>query len=165
MNQKVLQKVLSYDRTTGIFTWKKRKGRIAGYVRKSGYRAITIKKKSYYAHRLAWLYEYGVFPVNQIDHRDQNKDNNRIFNLRDVTAEINAQNKALYINNTSRCAGICWNKNEKKWLVRFGINGRRFYFGLYADRNKAVRRARKARKDLGFHENHGKRKVVIKFNL
>lgn len=74
ISQKELKQILDYDKETGIFTNKiYRKGingvgdiagsNLYGYVR------ITINRKSYPAHCLAWLYVYGYFP----DHKDRIK--------------------------------------------------------------------------------------------
>jgi len=52
---------------------------------KIGYIIIKINRKDYQAHRLAWLYEYGNFPKQTIDHINRIKTDNRICNLRDVS--------------------------------------------------------------------------------
>jgi hypothetical protein len=79
-----LTEVLSYNRESGIFTWKKigrgyPKGE-AGNLNTNGHRQIGIDRKYWVAHRLAWFYVHGVWPENEIDHRDLNKDNNALEN-------------------------------------------------------------------------------------
>ena len=49
------------------------------------YQRITIGGYDYYAHRLAWFYVYGEWPVNELDHIDEDKENNAIDNLREAT--------------------------------------------------------------------------------
>jgi hypothetical protein len=54
-----------------------------------GYWQIVVSNRSYFAHRLAWLYEYGQWPAMFLDHVDGNKVNNAISNLREVTHKEN----------------------------------------------------------------------------
>ena len=95
-----LKELFNYDSQTGVFTHRtNRRGRtragdVAGVIQKvMGYRVIGVDGHSYRAHRLAWLYEYGHWPEHLIDHRNGIPDDNRIANLRDVTRNVNMQNK------------------------------------------------------------------------
>ena len=93
-----VRELLSYNKETGIFTWRvsrpgpARAGDVAGRLAKH-YWYIGVDGKYLIAHRLAWLYEYGVWPSGEIDHIDRNKLNNRIANLRDVNRATNVQNQ------------------------------------------------------------------------
>lgn len=66
--------VLEYNPDTEILTWlvdssrNVKAGSVAGSRRGLGYIAVTINKKPYLAHRLAWLMYYGSWPLNVIDH-------------------------------------------------------------------------------------------------
>ena len=68
LTQELLKKLLVYDKKTGIFYWNEdrnqyiKKGDKAGQENKEGYVRINISGRKTYAHRLAWLYEYGVWP-------------------------------------------------------------------------------------------------------
>lgn len=44
-------------------------------------------------HKLAWYFEYGIYPREQIDHVDQDTYNNSIINLRLVMPQENSKNK------------------------------------------------------------------------
>lgn len=76
ITQQFIKELLNYDPDTGIFTWVKskgtaKKGSLVGSVcnqRGKCYNTIMINGKSYYAHRLAWLYVYGMFPEEDTDH-------------------------------------------------------------------------------------------------
>lgn len=89
--------IYSYDPETGLFTYlqdmgpRGKKGVIAGGRRKDGYIGITVDKKIYLAHHLAWFIYYGEWLL-RIDHDDRNKANNKIKNLRPATAQQNAVN-------------------------------------------------------------------------
>ncbi len=92
-----VRELLNYDPTSGLLTWKQRAahrvqvGDVAGCPEK-GYWRIRIDNKLHRAHRLAWLHYYGEWPKALIDHKDGNKRNNAIDNLRDVSKSINGQN-------------------------------------------------------------------------
>nr|UVX44468.1 MAG: zinc-binding loop region of homing endonuclease [Bacteriophage sp.] len=66
LTQDRLKELLHYNHDTGIFTWVQRAsksvrvGNSAGSKNKSGYIDIRIDKSLHKAHRLAWLYIYGV---------------------------------------------------------------------------------------------------------
>ena len=136
------RELLNYDPLTGIFTWKQRRGVVAG---KSlggdngrGYGRITLLGESYYCHQLAWVYVHGHFPVHQIDHINGNTKDNRISNLRDVPAQKNQQNKTkAQSNSKSGVQGVSWHKKAKKWQAHICVNGARKYLGIYASIEEA----------------------------
>lgn len=87
-----------YDRGKGVFLrkhkWKdKPVGSVVGRLSEKGYVICNIHGKKYKVHRLIWLAEYGEFPRQQLDHKDGNKENNHISNLREVTDQQNQQNR------------------------------------------------------------------------
>jgi len=93
-----LRELLDYDTETGLFRWKTPTnnritvGSLAGQNHPKGYTRIGVDGAKYLAHRLAWLYVHGVWPINQIDHINRMKTDNRINNLRDVIDGINKRN-------------------------------------------------------------------------
>lgn len=94
-----LLSVLHYDPETGAFYWKETRaqriaGSVAGAVDKvTGYRIVTIDKTPHLAHRLAWFYIHGTWPLSQVDHINREKLDNRIDNLREVTISKNQLNR------------------------------------------------------------------------
>ena len=136
-----LRELLHYDPLSGVFTWRVRPnkrarvhpGDVAGVVNRRGYRYIGVEGARYLAHRLAWLYSYGVWPVNEIDHVDRHPTNNSLSNLRDVTHAENQQNKqAAYVGNrSSGLLGVCLDRRNGKWKAHIQAFGIRKHIGFF----------------------------------
>lgn len=143
-----VRRLLSYDPDTGAFTWliptsdRIRVGQKAGRVN-SGYVGIRINGREYLAHRLAWFYVHGVWPVGDIDHINRDRSDNRIANLRPATRAQNLQNRSY--------DGAYWYASRRKWRVNIRVDGKRIWVGDYDDRADALA----ARKDavLKYHSH------------
>jgi hypothetical protein len=131
ISQSELKELLSYDNQTGIFA--RKNGKIVGWNDKFGYLKVEIKEKSYFLHRLAWLYEYGFFPDSHIDHVNGERSDNRICNLRLASRSQNLCNVARTKRNTSGIKNVSFHKESKKWRVVVSVNGKNKSFGLYHD--------------------------------
>lgn len=92
-----LRRTFVYDAVTGFFYRAGARYPInpSGRVDRQGYITIKIDGQIYFAHRLAWLYIYGEWPSNIIDHINRERDDNRICNLRDVSSSQNNLNRTL----------------------------------------------------------------------
>ena len=157
ITQTQLKEVLKYNEKTGVFNWKKRSGKKAGNKSDTGYIRIRINNVSYKAHRLAWLYKYGEFPKEQIDHINHIGIDNRIVNLRVVNNRINSLNHSMNKNNTSGFCGVHWCKTYKRWVAGITINYKRLALGTFINVEEAIIARKKAEKYYGFHKNHGKK--------
>ena len=159
INQEQLKELLHYDPETGVFKWKDtfgrraKQGAIAGCLRDNGYIYIKTRQKQYRAHRLAWLYTHGKFPEDQIDHINGIKNDNRIINLRAVSDKENSRNLSLRKDNVSGHIGVSWDTEKNKWKVT--ITG--VHYGRFKSKSDAIAKAKEVYKELGYHENHGKR--------
>lgn len=149
-----LNDLLDYDPETGLFTWKKsrghvRAGSIAGHVHSRGYVVIKINRMRYVAHRLAYKMCYGSNPVNQVDHIDCNKSNNRIANLRDATPSQNHANTRVRKKTPSGIKGVYMTSNREKfpWKACIKINKKSTYLGSYKTKEEAGLAYEKAAKE------------------
>jgi len=87
--------------------------------------------RSYYAHRLAWFYVNGEWPIT-IDHIDGNRGNNSIENLRSCTQIDNNQNThGPSSRSKTQILGVSWHKKAKKWQAHICIYKERKYLGLF----------------------------------
>lgn len=156
--QSILSQELHYNPITGVF--KRLAGKdITGKTNSAGYHAIMVAGHSYLAHRLAWLYVYGVFP-KMIDHIDGNKINNAITNLREVSSQENQQNLTIASNNTSGVTGVSFSKSHCKWESKVQVGGKTIHLGRYSDKADAVLARKQGEIKYGFHNNHGKSKQI-----
>lgn len=137
LSSEFVRYLFEYDKSTGNLIWKKdmstraKKGIVAGCIENSGYKSIRINRVSYQSHRLVWLHVYGNWPLGLIDHKDGNRRNNKLDNLRDASSNINSQNirSALKNNKTSGLLGVStqWNK----WKAQIYFNGKKKYLGSF----------------------------------
>ena len=144
-----LRSILHYDQETGIFTWKVstsrrvRVGDVAGCSNGGGYLQIMVQSRLHLTHRLAWLYTYGEWPKDQIDHINRNRSDNRISNLREATHTQNARNMSKASNNTSGHPGVHWYSRDSKWLAHITHNYKQIHLGCFNTIEEALS-ARKA---------------------
>ena len=143
LTQLELFQEINYNPFTGLFIWliqrgKSKFGNTAGYIDEKGYIRISIKGRTYRAHRLAYLWMTGEWPKNQIDHIDLVKSNNKWENIRPATNSENAMNKPKQQNNTSGHRGVHLHKHSGKWIASIKINQVRFYLGYFSDKKEAI---------------------------
>lgn len=144
ITQQRLKDLLHYDLDAGVFVWRVapckniRAGLVAGCRRSDGYVKIGIDGKRYLAHRLVWLYIYGVWPTNNIDHINHNTIDNHIDNLRDVTQVGNLQNQIkARIDSTTGLLGVSVHKPNGKYKAQIRTRGKSKTIGYYATREEA----------------------------
>ncbi|CAH0445688.1 hypothetical protein LMG10661_01872 [Ralstonia syzygii subsp. syzygii] len=140
MRENTIERVatlLTYDQTTGIFTWKVAKGRVhkgspAGAVLSNGYIGIRIDGVRYLAHRLAWLLIHGEWPQGEIDHINGSRHDNRIENLRDVPRSLNQQNQTRpQSSNTTGALGVSRADAKGRFRARIFNDGRQHHLGTF----------------------------------
>lgn len=133
-----LRNILTYDPSSGVFRWINggrniRRGQEAGAT-VNGYRVIQIDGRRHYGQRLAWLYTFGRWPTDEIDHINGDPSDNKLQNLRDVTRSANMHNQrhAHKGNKWSQLLGAHWNSRQRAWTSSIRTNGRLIYLGVFA---------------------------------
>lgn len=123
-----LRELLVYDSLTGVFTWRVARGgveigQIGGTLTSYGYWQITVDRKLYRAHRLAWFYVYGVFPPQHLDHINGDRADNQIVNLRPCDDFLNGQNRSLHGSGTTGYLGVTFDKSRQKFKAQIKFQG------------------------------------------
>jgi hypothetical protein len=149
-----LKELLYYNEQTGQLIWKSTfknriAGKIAGTICRDGYRNVRLDKENYKAHRLVWFYKTGVWPKEDLDHINRNRDDNRFSNLREATRSENCINKGARKDNlSSGIKNVSWNKQRSKWHVAIQKDGKKTFLGLYDSLDEAKKVAESGRKTL-----------------
>ena len=108
-----------------------------------------LAKKSYLVHRLvACAFIDNPDDKLCVDHKNNDRTNNHISNLRFATSKENSQNSSIRLDNTSKVKGVNFDKKAKKWRARIKIDGIRIHIGYYDNlddaRTARVNRANEA---------------------
>lgn len=131
-------------------------GKMAGSKCKLGYISIMIDKKHCKAHRAIWLFHYGKFPENLIDHINGIKDDNRIENLREANFLQNSCNKSVGKNNKLGFKGVCFDKHAGKYRSFITVNRVQRAIGTFESPEDAHRAyVAEAKKHYGEFANDG----------
>jgi hypothetical protein len=151
--------LLSYDGGTGIFQWRgqrrgpKKPDNTAGTIHVRGYRQIRIDGHLYMAHQLAWLVVHGCWPEKLVDHKNRNKADNRIDNLRLATNSQNKANCAAYRGSKSGIKGVAVT-NSGRYLARIKINDAPVHLGTFDTAEAATDAFNEAHKSVHGEFSH-----------
>lgn len=162
VTQSRLKELLRYDKTTGDFYWINsmrgiKEGAKAGHLNNSsGYIIVCVDKRSYRAHRLVWLYHYGEWPPDCLDHHNHNRSDNRLENLNPVAKADNQKNLSRNKKNTSGVTGVHYYKAYGKWSAGIVVNKKKHFLGYFDSIEDAAKARKEAEVKFGFSVNHGK---------
>lgn len=143
----------------------------AGSITAEGYWTVEIRGKKFQVHRLVYEMHYGKPPVDQIDHIDGDKLNNRVENLRVVSHRLNQRNKRASKASKTGISGVTKSAGKyPRWLADWQSNEgvrvhKSFSIGKYGD-VEAQRLAIKAREEAlvalgGYTKQHGTPRVTF----
>jgi hypothetical protein len=152
-----LQALLEYDPASGSLTWQPRArsqfSSERGYKKfvtahqgqqtfmadnGEGYLCGVIRRRTYRAHIVAWALYYGEWPVSAVDHRNGNRKDNSISNLRLADEAQNACNAKLRSDNTSGVKGVSFRRSTGMWIARIYFRRRCYMLGNFSDLGSAA---------------------------
>jgi hypothetical protein len=119
----------------------KTNGIMKSKIESNGYARITLRyEKSKRTHRVHILVADAFLNKNiehtDVDHKDHNRSNNMLNNLRWVTHSQNCRNKSRQHNNTSGTPGVYFHKNGywiASWNNDIGCKTKSFSIKKYGD--------------------------------
>ena len=91
----------------------------AGTMLPSGYYGVQLEGKTYLAHRVVWALFYGSLGRCIIDHKDKNRSNNKITNLRVVDYNVNSKNLSVNKNNKTGFTGVEFIENRNSYSANW----------------------------------------------
>ena len=146
LNVEVFRSIDGYD-NYAVSTFGRVKNVITGKILKGsvnsrGYLRINLcddgVMKTFTVHRLvACAFIKNPNDKECVDHKNNDKTNNHINNLRFATANENQHNRKLSSNNTSNVKGVRFNKKAKKWHARIRIDGILIHIGYFTNLDDA----------------------------
>ena len=163
-----LLECFSYDPDSGSLVWLRRprnhfksdthqklfnrshEGKPAGRPLPEGYISIRINRNdALLAHRIAWVVYYGFWPSNQIDHKNGERADNRICNLREATHAENCRNIGITKKTSHGVVGVTWAPHAQKWQAKIKFNRKRIHLGYFSEFSRAVEARRSA--EIQYH--------------
>lgn len=138
-----LREVFVYDSENGVFLWKSSNhvhdaGDVAGSFDKSlGYVTLFVDGTKIVAHRVAWAMVHGKWPISRIDHKDRNRSNNRINNLREASPAQNRVNSPTNKNSKSGYKGVAASRCGTRWRARISFARKTIHLGTHATKEEA----------------------------
>lgn len=153
-NQEELNRIFIYDKETGRLYNKIHRsskaliGRESGCLHRTGYIRVCVNKTLYFAHNLIWIMNYGYLPNGMIDHKNGNKLDNKIENLREANDFENQYNRPAPKDNRSGYKGVSFCRQTGNWQSAIGYNGKRKHLGRYKTKEEAYEAYCMAAKEL-----------------
>lgn len=137
----------AYDPETGAISRLTKRGlKVVGYISDQGYVRFYAHGKLFYAHRVAWFLHHGEWPVEDIDHINGDRSDNRIVNLRAATRRENNQNMAINSRNKTGFLGVC--ELNGKFRAHICVDYRNRSLGVFETPQEAHRAYCEAKKNI-----------------
>jgi hypothetical protein len=110
-------------------------------VNSGGYYVVVLcngKPKTYRIHQLEAIAFLNHKPCGYklvVDHKDFDRLNNHLPNLRLITVRKNTNKK--HLKSSSEYVGVYWHKKAKKWMAQISLNGKTKYIGYFTNELEA----------------------------
>lgn len=127
-----IRAAFSYNPETGVIS---RGGKPAGWDNGNGYIRLSFKNQKLYAHRVAWAFVYGAW-VDEIDHKNGVRSDNRLENLRVATHSRNIANAGSRRAGMPKGAYRC-SDSSGRWFSSIRVNGRNVHLGRFDTKEDA----------------------------
>lgn len=88
-------------------------------------------------HIAAWVLANGEWPAQEVDHKNRNRADNRLVNLRLATHQQNGQNKGVQRNSKCGRKGVHQHTQNGNWVAQITVNGRRKHLGSFPSVDEA----------------------------
>ena len=123
-----IRETFSYDPLTGTLT--RIKSNYDAYIGKVvTSEATRLDGEKYPTANIIWAYHYGEWPDKIIDHKDRDRRNTKINNLRKATNSQNGYNKS-YPNEFPK--GVTFDASRTKcWRAQIRVDGRKINLGRF----------------------------------
>lgn len=113
-------------------------GKDAGYVGRGGYHEVRINGRRYDTHCVVWLIHYGKWPILLVDHKNGNKADFRIDNLREATPEQSNFNRKVQSNSMLGLKGVSTQPRcNGRYFSRIRIGKKTYFLGDFDSPGKA----------------------------
>lgn len=158
-----LRESVSYDKETGLFKWLERpiwhfkndakwsaaqaqkrwNTTYAGKpafctIGKNGYLSGVIDCVRIHAHRAAWAWSTGQWPDETIDHKNRDRLDNRLVNLRAASFSDQIRNTTSR-GGTSKYKGVSFRKDRDVWRATISTGGAQTALGTFEKEEEAAR--------------------------
>lgn len=89
-------------------------------------------------HHIIWYFRKGYWPITQLDHRDGNVANNKMYNLREADDTVNQLNRE-YSKNRDLPAGVYLMRGQRKkpYFSMIGFENKSLFLGYYSTPEQA----------------------------
>lgn len=100
---------------------------------------IYLGETQYQMSRVVYALHYGVDPGPlDLDHKDGDRHNNRVSNLRAIEHHKNCYNRVTGRKSVSGVVGVSWSKSASMWYATININKRHTVIGYFKDKEEAI---------------------------
>jgi hypothetical protein len=101
-----------------------------------GYYFVNLHKDKIKHSKLVHLLVANAFIENvdnkpDVDHKDNNRSNNNVLNLRYATKKENGMNRTKSLKCSSIYKGVHWNEQRQKWQTHIKVNNKQTHLGCF----------------------------------